>query len=74
MSNLSKKQFPWVKHYDKNSGITWHIHTASGQRVYNTLHGRYRWQIEGGSHHGELHTSLGEAKNIVETAHQEQNA
>jgi hypothetical protein len=71
MSNLSKKQFPWTKHYDEQSGITWHIHKDSGHKVYNTLTGKHRWQIVGGSHHGELHTSLGDAKKVVEVAHEE---
>jgi cytolysin (calcineurin-like family phosphatase) len=69
---LSKKQFPWTKHYEDSSGITWHTHTASGHKVYNTLTGRYRWQIVGGTHNGELHTSLGDAKKVVEASHEGQ--
>ena len=66
MSALSKRQFPWVRHYEDSSGITWHTHAASGHRVYNTLRGRHRWEIVGGTHNGELHTSLGDAKRVVE--------
>lgn len=71
MSALSKKQFPWTKKYDEQSGVTWYIHSESGHKVYNTLTGKHRWQIEGGSRNGELHTSLKEAKTAVETSHQE---
>lgn len=71
MSNLNKKQFPWSKQYDDESGITWHIHGESGHKVYNRLQGVHRWEISGGPHNGELHTSLGAAKKIIETAHQE---
>lgn len=66
MSNLSKRQFPWTKRYDEGSGVTWHIHGDSGQRVFNRMTGRLRWQIDGGRHHGELYASLGEAKKVVE--------
>lgn len=73
MSALSKKQFPWTKRYDEQTGETHHIHTASGNSVFNTLTGRYRWQIKGGSNDGELHTSLAKAKKVIEDNHDESN-
>ena len=69
MSALSKKQFPWTKRYNEQTGETHHIHTASGNSVFNTLTGRYRWQIKGGSNNGELHKSLKDAKDVIEANH-----
>ena len=71
---LNKKQFPWTKSYDDETGITWHIHGESGHKIYNRLQGVHRWEINGGPHNGELHTSLGAAKKVVETAHEEMKA
>jgi len=73
MSALSKKQFPWTKRYNEQTGETHHIHTDSGNSVFNTLTGRHRWQIKGGSNDGELHTSLGKAKKVIEDNHDESN-
>ena len=71
MSALSKQQFekPWKKHYDEQTGETHHVHTASGNSVFNTLTGRYRWQIKGGSNNGVLQKSLKDAKDIIENEH-----
>lgn len=71
MSALSKKQFPWSKEHNEQTGVTYHVHAATGDKIFNTLTGKHRWQIEGGRHHGELHTSLGEAKKVIEAYHEE---
>lgn len=73
MSALSKSQFSWTKRHDEQTGETHYVHTASGHSVFNNLTGRYRWQIKGGSNHGELHTSLAKAKSVIESNHDDSN-
>ena len=72
-NSLSKAQFVWTKRYDEQTGETHHVHTASGSSVFNTLTGRHRWQIKGGPNSGELHTSLGKAKKVIEDNHDDSN-
>lgn len=74
MSALSKKQFPWTKEHNEQTGVTYHVHAATKHKVFNTLTGRHRWQIEGGPNNGEVHTSLKDAKKVIETAHEEMKA
>ena len=73
MSALSKKQVPWTKRHDADTGETHYVHTATGHSVFNNYNGRYRWQIQGGTNGGEIHTSLAKAKSIIENNHSESN-
>jgi hypothetical protein len=73
LSALSKKQFPWTKRHDADTGETHYVHTATGHSVFNNYNGRYRWQIQGGTNSGEIHTSLAKAKSIIENNHDDSN-
>ena len=71
MSALNPKQFPWTKEHNEHTGVTYYVHSATGHKVFNTLTGRHRWQIEGSSANGEVFKSLGEAKSRIEDKHED---
>lgn len=60
----------WSKQHDENSGITYHVHGPSGGKVFNNLTGSYKWEVKGSGITGQVHKSLQEAKNAVETEHE----
>jgi hypothetical protein len=64
--NLSPKQFKWSKEHDAYQGITYHVHNKTKAKVFNNLTGKYKWEIKGGKYHGEIHSTLGEAKTRIE--------
>jgi hypothetical protein len=72
-NSLSKAQFVWTKRHDEDTGETHYVHTASGHSVFNNYNGRYRWQIQGGTNSGEIHTSLAKAKKVIEDHHDASN-
>jgi len=59
----------WSKEHDENSGITYHVHGPSGGKVFNNLTGSHKWEVKGSGITGQVHKSLQEAKNAVETEH-----